>query len=599
MTGFLENLMAWSAQVCVLTAVAAGAALALKNPRARLWFWQAILALALLLPLMQPKLAPRSAGEVAITTGPAFVAGDSTRSTFVFRREDVLFVIALGIALRLIWIAIGFWRLRRHRLAARVLDDPPFQAPRVGWYISDTVSGPVTFGWLRPSILLPSSVNQLDERLRESIVCHELIHVERRDWLFVVGEEGIRAALWFHPAIWFVLSQIQLAREQTVDAEVVRRTSDRETYLHALLAVAEQRFSPAPLFLRRRQLALRVAAVLKETPMSKARLVARFATVLSAALMAARLAMWFFPMQAPAQTADAANALAGDGPGISVDAGAPLMHRAPVFRGGSTETGTVAVDATVNSKGEVSDARVVSGPDELRKPVLQSVLQWHYSTATALHSPIRISIRFDPAPPRGPIRDPMVQPWPPPPIETLATLKAIEFVGVSPDVQQRVLDALPVHEGDEVTSTSRAQILAAAREIDEHFEARMNFGPNHQATLTLMLGPPFAGQRLPATAQPPQRIRVGGNVQAENLVQKVVPAYPPDAKAARIQGIVRFTATIGKDGSVLGLDLISGHPLLVQAAYQAVKQWQYKPTLLNGQPIEVVTEIDVNFTLSQ
>ncbi|MGA2212795.1 MAG: energy transducer TonB, partial [Bryobacteraceae bacterium] len=100
------------------------------------------------------------------------------------------------------------------------------------------------------------------------------------------------------------------------------------------------------------------------------------------------------------------------------------------------------------------------------------------------------------------------------------------------------------------------------------------------------------------TVTTPQRIRVGGNVQQANLVRKVTPLYPPLAKQARIQGVVRFTAIIGKDGSIQNLQLVSGHPLLVQAAKDAVSQWQYKPTLLNGEPVEVVTTIEVNFTLS-
>ena len=77
------------------------------------------------------------------------------------------------------------------------------------------------------------------------------------------------------------------------------------------------------------------------------------------------------------------------------------------------------------------------------------------------------------------------------------------------------------------------------------------------------------------------------------------PPYPPLAKQARISGTVRFTAIIGKDGTIQNLQLITGHPLLVQAATEAVKQWLYKPTLLNGEPVEVITQIDVNFTLSQ
>jgi len=96
-----------------------------------------------------------------------------------------------------------------------------------------------------------------------------------------------------------------------------------------------------------------------------------------------------------------------------------------------------------------------------------------------------------------------------------------------------------------------------------------------------------------------QRIRVGATVQQSNRLRSVDPVYPPLARQARIQGVVRFTAIIGKDGTIQNLTLVSGHPLLLEAARQAVSQWQYKPTLLNGEPVEVVTTIDVNFTLSQ
>ena len=88
-------------------------------------------------------------------------------------------------------------------------------------------------------------------------------------------------------------------------------------------------------------------------------------------------------------------------------------------------------------------------------------------------------------------------------------------------------------------------------------------------------------------------------MQAAMTIRAPKPAYPPLAKQARIQGVVRLNAIIGKDGSIQDLKAASGHPLLVPAALEAVKQWLYKPTLLNGEPVEVVTVIDVNFTLSQ
>jgi periplasmic protein TonB len=108
--------------------------------------------------------------------------------------------------------------------------------------------------------------------------------------------------------------------------------------------------------------------------------------------------------------------------------------------------------------------------------------------------------------------------------------------------------------------------------------------------------PPVKEAPKPVT---PKSIRVGGNVQAAKLIRQPKPQYPPLAKQARIQGTVRFNAVIGRDGQIANLTLASGHPLLVPAATEAVRQWVYQPTTLNGEPVEVVTQIDVNFTLSQ
>lgn len=101
-----------------------------------------------------------------------------------------------------------------------------------------------------------------------------------------------------------------------------------------------------------------------------------------------------------------------------------------------------------------------------------------------------------------------------------------------------------------------------------------------------------------SVAQTPSQIRVGGEVQAARLVHEVQPAYPPIARQAHIAGTVALSATIAPDGSVKNLKVLSGNPLLVDAAVKAVKQWTYKPTYLNGTPVQVLTEVDVRFTLA-
>src|ERR1700693_3290985 len=96
----------------------------------------------------------------------------------------------------------------------------------------------------------------------------------------------------------------------------------------------------------------------------------------------------------------------------------------------------------------------------------------------------------------------------------------------------------------------------------------------------------------------PQRVRVSLGVSQGLLIKKVQPAYPPLARQARIQGTVLLQAEISKDGAIETLRLISGHPMLAPAAIEAVKQWRYKPYMLNGEPVAVETQVQVNFTLS-
>ena len=173
---------------------------------------------------------------------------------------------------------------------------------------------------------------------------------------------------------------------------------------------------------------------------------------------------------------------------------------------------------------------------------------------------------------------------PPPP----ARIKSITVLGLPQSAQNEVLAGLPVREGDLLTPENRAKILAAARQFDEHLS--VNSADGH-------LRPGGRADRGAGRGLPP-RIRVGGNVQSVRIVKKVTPVYPPLAKQARIQGIVVLSVIIGKDGKVQNITVDSGHALLVQPALDAVRQWEYQPTLLNGEPVEVSTTVEVNFTLS-
>ena len=87
-------------------------------------------------------------------------------------------------------------------------------------------------------------------------------------------------------------------------------------------------------------------------------------------------------------------------------------------------------------------------------------------------------------------------------------------------------------------------------------------------------------------------------MQASKIINQARPEYPPLAKSARVSGVVTLQATISREGTIRNLQVVSGHPLLVPSALAAVQRWTYSPTLLNGEPVEVITQIEVHFTLA-
>jgi protein TonB len=107
--------------------------------------------------------------------------------------------------------------------------------------------------------------------------------------------------------------------------------------------------------------------------------------------------------------------------------------------------------------------------------------------------------------------------------------------------------------------------------------------------------PPAVTQAPPA----PKTIKIGGNVLEAKLVKRVMPVYPPLARQMRLSGTVRLEGVISRAGHVINLQVVSGHPMLTAAALDAVRQWIYSPTLLNGEAVEVIAPIEVHFTLSQ
>ena len=587
---WFENLSFYSLQIA---GVAVAGALLLRLlqiriPSVRLICWQALMAACLILPAIQPWLTAKANSSIRITMGPAVAAGSSgaSRSLAFPVIGSVLLLVAAGAAVRFGILGLGLFRLRRYRrnstFVPGAFDD---LQRRLGVFadvqVSSEVSGPVTFGFLRPVILLPA------ECLRDaSIACHELVHVRRHDWLFTIIEECILSVFWFHPAMWWMIAEIQLAREEAVDREVVAFLNSREQYLESLLALAASRagfdLAPASHFLRKRHLQKRVASLLKEVSMSKFRLTSSLAAFAAVLTLTAWLGVRSFPLQAAPQENGSSN--------IMVHSGAlSILHLDSVpypkeARAKHIE-GTVVLELSLSETGTVTDAHVVSGPDELRGAALRTALDFHFAHDTPLPPNTPVSIDF-----KLPAAEAVPGTLMAPPDEQ-ARLDHL-YLAVPVPIKQKLEGRLNLREGDRITQSALNDLSATLNDVDEHLRASLE--PNQDKTGSVIRIALDTG-----SGESPKRIRVGGNVQAANLIQKVTPVYPAEAKANRMQGVVRFTVIIGKDGTVKSLTLVSGDPVLAQAAKDAVQKWVYKPTLLNGDPVEVATLVDVNFTLSQ
>lgn len=632
----LNNLLTYSLQIGLLIGVAGWipAAARLRSPKARLAFFQALLAACLLLPALRPWKSEVIALEAPVTLEHAATASTGVVATRASLDPAIVVfaVLAAGILARLGMLALGLLRLRRYRRRSLPLASAANSNTEADIRLSPDVYGPVTFGFVRPVILLPVHFPELALEMRDAILCHETLHVRRHDWLFTAVEELIRAGLWFHPAIWWLLGEIQLAREQAVDREAVATTNAREPYVDALLAAAgaalEADLAPAPLFLRKRHLKQRVVSILKEKHMSKTRTM----STLAAGLAILAGTCWFvtgaLPLSADPQ-------LIPDGNGVTVDLmGSQVIHRSPVYytRDALTNkvSGVVVAQVKLDDNGNVVDASILSGPDELRKPVLQSLLSWHFTKDSA-GGTRQVAVKFSvPEPaqaPAGAVIEPqnvaiaapqfappvpkpvapvdinrdrgqaLAQSFPNPAARTIRSI-TVEGLGIPAD---EVLAKLPLHVNDEWTPEGMSKLQDALQQIDEHLTASLTHIPPSGVgiRITASRSEPMAVS-VAKTAPPavPGAVNVGGRVQAVKLISQVPAVYPTIARQARISGTVELAVVIDPTGHIQSANVVSGHPLLRQAALDSVIQWVYQPTLLNGQPVSVNTTVDVIFSLA-
>jgi TonB family protein len=593
---WLENLAAYSLQMAAL--ILAGTALVylfrLKAPTVLLVFWQALLAVCLLLPVIQPWRQARqripdawSSSSIpppllsgiteseVVSPGPA---PDRVWSIPIPKYDTVVLILAAGVGLRLLWLALGTMRLRRYRDKSRRLAAFPDAIRDVPWrvgvsaeiFLSTEIDTPVTFGWRKPAVLFPASFAEMGENLQRPIACHELLHVRRRDWLFIVLEEILRSLFWFHPAIWWALGRIHLSREQVVDREVLRVTGQRGPYLESLLQIASMRGRPAavpaPLLLKERHLVQRVALMLKESKMTRSRLIFSLVAITALLLWTGSFATGMFPLagrpmpEAPAPVpATVSTPLPAPAPAAASAPAATIpakaQKREPVRVGSAVQEsklmrkivpaypelakrahidGVVTLQVDINEDGTVTAVRVLDGHPLLQQAAIDAVKQWRYSTTLLNGEPVPVQTT----------------------VNVEFKLSGVEFV--------------------QPTTTPAVTGMISG--------------------ITGGASPQSANPAPPSPRGTP--VRVGGAVQESKIISKVDPVYPPLAKQARVEATVILEVTVNEQGEVASVRVLQSHPLLEQAAIDAVKQWRYSPTLLNGVAVPVVATVTVEFSLS-
>lgn len=236
--------------------------------------------------------------------------------------------------------------------------------------------------------------------------------------------------------------------------------------------------------------------------------------------------------------------------GANVEAAQLIRQVAPVYPPIAKTahiSGTVVLHAIIGKDGTVEDLQYVSGHPLLLKSAMDAVRQWQYKPTLLMGEPVRVD----------------------------TTISVIYQLDVKNPNNAADPNVAPGSSAEPAGATSQD----AAKDASASQDA---------ASVSAPANPP---------APKPMRLRVGGKVALANLVHQVSPVYPQSAKDQHIQGTVLLHAVIALDGTIQTLEYVSGPAELMDSAMNAIKQWRYKPTLLNGQPVEVDTTIAVVYTL--
>jgi protein TonB len=623
----LSNFLAYAAQIAAIAALGTALhyALRIEAPWLRHAYWRCLLAVCLLLPLTQIRVADaveRSAPATAVMASTVIVRATapvvmtvslatgkvSVNEPFDWLRMGAGVVVA-GALMRLLWTAIGLWQLRRLRsageLAVSTEHDELQRAigTRAEIRYTRAVDQPVTFGFWRPVVVLPDALRDHPPAIERAVVSHELYHVRRGDWLWLLAEEGVRAAFWFHPAVWWLTSRIQLTREEVVDAAVVQSTGERRVYLEALMAFADAApLTPAAAFSRRRHLFTRIVLLSKEAVMSSQRV---FVSCVVTALIVGTggwYAAWAFPLQRSSVALPYVAGPQGDtafqrrgGAATSPQPGAPVTATAP--RPGQRVGGPAPVAPPPPSGPLVGPLERSAKPITPENPIPRRTFSVPVEVPSGtddFRGAFQLRVTLDQQGRPAEVRSlalgvQRVEPF------AQAAIAAIKQWQYDPPAEAPIsFNVEVVFNGTAtpVATQSPGVGMIAVTRLD-------GFGAG-DGTLTaqrIPVGGVQAGPSVGLGGLAP--VRVGGQILQPVKTRHVTPEYPAIAKSARVQGVVIIEAVIGTDGRVAETRTLRSIPLLDQAAHNAVLQWEFTPTLLNGQQVPVIMTVTVQFSLPQ
>ena len=434
----LENFLSWVAQVSVLAlaGVILPAIFRIRHPRSQLAYCYGLLLACLVLPLIQPWQHPVVSGangsHPELLDMAQVVQSTRSASNALEWKGMMGWTLVAGIVARLCWILAGLWQINRYRTAAVPIRYFPesvrlarnLTKRHAAVYLSANNIGPVAFGWFDPVVLLPESFLSMEHDAQCAIVCHELLHVKRNDWLVTVIEEFVGACLGFHPTVWWLLSQTKLAREQIVDAEVIRLTAAPDPYIDALLSMAgvcpDRSLLRAPSFLSKRHLIRRLRSLLIDSPVSTLRLIWSYASMAGVLVITGCLAFASFPLMGRPQIREAVVPEAATSPapstampaakhsssmegvfrvGGGVTAPKLITHVDPEYSNADKEAltqGTVVVQGIVQTDGSLSVARVLRSLNpELDRNAILAMTQWRFEPGKLKGTPVPVELDIE------------------------------------------------------------------------------------------------------------------------------------------------------------------------------------------------------------